>query len=661
MENNKDAKYAGFWVRVLAFLIDGLILSIPMKILESVIGLEEWLGIIVSLFLLWAYYGYLVYRWRATIGKRVLGLEILNYDLTPITLQKASLRVLYSLLTYTIAFAPLSMFIVLAFVYGPLIYIFYLLLLLPILMILMTNKKQVLHDYFAKTIVVDVKYMLKNDSIIDGQREVRDENLIKKLKDVTVSKEKKKLKSIKVIITIAIVSIIGYGLYYAYVMATTMFVLGSYAKYKSQEFHEKLEKYQSIDEHNDSRISFYVEEFEKSSEKYFYADTVPQRFKARVKRKLALNCIGYFLKEHNDPTWLDQVQAVDRNQLSTYEQNNTIYNKRKSDENWNFYEHYYFNEIYDAQDKVASSFDKETSQRSCDKLHTTDEMFNRFLPIYINKKEETLSSDMEQEKHASYFGTLNKSFYQRSIKETKKLLKILNKGFPNTKKYIDIKIDKQLKEMKEYQKITIQRKAREKKKLAQERAILKEKREKKIKQEKIINQRKRLYKSDIKRGVPPVFSAIQNHLYNKLSSIIKEGVDIELKNKFGDSPLKFALYQRDDKLVKILLESGANPNIINGGYNPLTSLLSTNRVSTVKLLLEYGVDVNYQYKKSETALTEAAKGCKNFDMVKLLLDKGADPKLMDRNRQNTLTGLKRYCYDEVAYEKMKKFIERNTL
>lgn len=167
----------------------------------------------------------------------------------------------------------------------------------------------------------------------------------------------------------------------------------------------------------------------------------------------------------------------------------------------------------------------------------------------------------------------------------------------------------------------------------------------------------KIYDQDVKRGVPPIFAAIQNHLHKELLVILASGADMEMKNKFGDTPLRFALKQRDDKLVKILLEHGANPNVINGRYSPLTSLLNTNRVSTVKLFLKHGVDVNYQYNKGETALTEASKGCKNFDMVKLLLYNGADPTLMDKFGFTTKTGLFRYCRKDANYEKMMNLLE----
>ena len=132
-----------------------------------------------------------------------------------------------------------------------------------------------------------------------------------------------------------------------------------------------------------------------------------------------------------------------------------------------------------------------------------------------------------------------------------------------------------------------------------------------------------IYEDDVNRGVPPVFAAIQNHLYLKLSEILDAGVDIELKHK-GVAPLMFALYQKDDRLLKILLEYGANPNVGKGFYSLLSEACVINRISTVKLLLKYGANINYQYKKSESALKVAAKGCENFELVQLLLDNGAN-------------------------------------
>ncbi len=169
------------------------------------------------------------------------------------------------------------------------------------------------------------------------------------------------------------------------------------------------------------------------------------------------------------------------------------------------------------------------------------------------------------------------------------------------------------------------------------------------------------YDSDIKRGVPPIFAAIQNNLYEKLSELLNKGqVNVNMKYK-KVAPIIFAVNQHDDKLVQILLKNGANPNVIgrNGLYTPLSAACVTNRISTAKLLLKYGANVNYQYKKSETALTVAIKKCTNFKLVKLLLDNGANSKLIDIYGGDTFRTLKIFCRKDSEYNKMKQFIKEN--
>ena len=167
-----------------------------------------------------------------------------------------------------------------------------------------------------------------------------------------------------------------------------------------------------------------------------------------------------------------------------------------------------------------------------------------------------------------------------------------------------------------------------------------------------------IYEHDVNRGVPPIFAAIQNRMHNQLRLILDMGADINMKHK-GVTPLLFAVYQYDDKLVKILLEYGANPNFLdkNGLYSPLSEACVTNRVSVAKLLLKYGADVNYQYNKSESALRVAAKGCKNFELVRLLLDNGANLNLTDTYGLNIVETLYIHCKNnKQEHKKMLKLI-----
>ena len=156
MHNNQDLKFAGFWVRILAFIIDTLVCSIPIMGAEKLLGEDSGITIVVTLVLLWLYSAIMLSSsWQATFGKKVLGLKVLSTEYEPLDFKKASIRFLYFLITYTLLFSPVVV-IYLANDSFILWLVGIILILLPILMMFFNEKKQVLHDYLAHTIVLDI-------------------------------------------------------------------------------------------------------------------------------------------------------------------------------------------------------------------------------------------------------------------------------------------------------------------------------------------------------------------------------------------------------------------------------------------------------------------------------------------------------------------------
>jgi uncharacterized RDD family membrane protein YckC len=140
--------YAGFWLRVVALIIDGLILS-PLAIISAVLNLGAkhvtdsnnagamvGLGLVLMVFGLfalvirWLYFALLESStWQATVGKKVMGLKVTTLDGNRIGFGRATGRFfgkIVSGLTLCIGF----------------------------IMAGFTERKQALHDMMAGTLVI---------------------------------------------------------------------------------------------------------------------------------------------------------------------------------------------------------------------------------------------------------------------------------------------------------------------------------------------------------------------------------------------------------------------------------------------------------------------------------------------------------------------------
>lgn len=90
-------------------------------------------------------------------------------------------------------------------------------------------------------------------------------------------------------------------------------------------------------------------------------------------------------------------------------------------------------------------------------------------------------------------------------------------------------------------------------------------------------------------------------------------------------------YKAGDKItvITLLLENGANIDILNKNYESSLYIASTKSAELVKLLCRYGANVNLQNKYGNTALHNAAENnC--WDNIKILLSYGADINLRNK-------------------------------
>jgi uncharacterized RDD family membrane protein YckC len=125
-------KYAGFWKRVLASLVDSIIF-IPVSFLISVtqtFGDAYFQGFFTNLVLGWLYYALCESQsWQATLGKKMVGIKVVDLSGERISFARATGRY----------FAKFLSWMILGVGY---------------LMAAFTKRKQALHDLVAETLVV---------------------------------------------------------------------------------------------------------------------------------------------------------------------------------------------------------------------------------------------------------------------------------------------------------------------------------------------------------------------------------------------------------------------------------------------------------------------------------------------------------------------------
>ena len=118
------------------------------------------------------------------------------------------------------------------------------------------------------------------------------------------------------------------------------------------------------------------------------------------------------------------------------------------------------------------------------------------------------------------------------------------------------------------------------------------------------------------------YQAIRNNDLASLKALIKSA-DINAGDRRGATPLMYAAAFGSIEELKLLLDTGADPNVKNSfGATALNCAAGDPMKS--RMLIERGADVNVQSKQGRTPLMEAANRDGNAGLVRLVLAKGGD-------------------------------------
>ncbi len=109
--------------------------------------------------------------------------------------------------------------------------------------------------------------------------------------------------------------------------------------------------------------------------------------------------------------------------------------------------------------------------------------------------------------------------------------------------------------------------------------------------------------------------------------------NLNAQNKFGETPLMLAAINNQMELAKVLIERGANIN--KPGWTPLHYAATRGHREMMRLLLDNDAYIDSESANGTTPLMMAAYSAPPL-AVKLLLEEGADPTLVNHGNASAL-------------------------
>jgi ankyrin repeat protein len=158
----------------------------------------------------------------------------------------------------------------------------------------------------------------------------------------------------------------------------------------------------------------------------------------------------------------------------------------------------------------------------------------------------------------------------------------------------------------------------------------------------------------------PLFAALQRGAVGDVERLLKSGTSPNVVDAEGTPALMAATLFASADTVDLLLKHGADPN--RADASGATALMwAVPDVEKVRLLLAHGANVNARSATERTPLLVAAAYPRTVDLLRLLLDRGADLRAKDRAGADALALAVRSADVEVVRFLVEKGLDPNAL
>ncbi|TGM05371.1 ankyrin repeat domain-containing protein [Leptospira jelokensis] len=142
------------------------------------------------------------------------------------------------------------------------------------------------------------------------------------------------------------------------------------------------------------------------------------------------------------------------------------------------------------------------------------------------------------------------------------------------------------------------------------------------------------------RSLPELHKAVLNSDLEMVQKLNSQGVNLESKDKKGETALYYAVDQNKITIAKYLIQNKANVNVWNTNGKPLAhSAIANNQSDLIQLMVTNGLDVKSTKQGTSYLILTANLQPKNFKLIQLFINQGVDINAKDRYQYTALMHL----------------------